>query len=192
VQGIDFGWANPTAGIYCAIDFTGRWYVVGEHYQSEKPISVHAREMRTLEVANGIVPSARFLDPSAWARRSEYEAPAAEFADYGIDCGRAQNDRLGGWNRIEEMLSRDMEDGMPQLQIFSSCRNLIRELPNLRIKAGTDDVDKVNDHASDALRYAIMTRMPHPEEDDEPETFEERSLRRMMERRSQRELLRLG
>ena len=64
-----------------------------------------------------------------------------------------------------------MEDGKPKLQIFDSCPSLIRELPNLKIKAGTDDVDKVNDHLSDALRYAIMSRMPHPEkeeEDDDP------------------------
>lgn len=192
VQGIDYGWANPTAGIYCAIDYEGRWWVVGEYFQREKPISIHAREMRNIEMDLGIQPSSRFLDPSAWARKSEYEAPAAEFADYGIDCGRAQNDRLGGWNRIEEMLSKDMPDTRPQLQIFSSCRNLIRELPNLRIKQGTDDVEKINDHASDALRYAIMTRMPHPEDEDEEETYEERSLKRIMERREgTRELLRL-
>jgi len=174
VQGIDYGWANPTCGIWCAIDFHGRWYVVGEHYESEKPISYHAKAFKKTEVDLNISPSSRWLDPSAWAKKSEYEAPAMEFADWNIDCGRAQNDRLGGWNRIEEMLYQTLDDGKPRLQIFKTCKNLIRELPSLKIKVGTDDVEKENDHASDALRYAIMSRMPHP---DQPEEEKELDLR---------------
>jgi hypothetical protein len=186
VQGIDYGWANPTAGVYCAIDFEGRWWVVGEHYEREKPISWHSKKMLELERDLGIAPSSRWLDPSTWARRSEYESPAIEFADYGIECGRAQNDRLGGWNRIDEMLSDVMPDGYPRLRIFNTCTNLIGELPNLKIKEGTDDVDKDlgKDHASDALRYAIMSRMPSPDrEEEEPEEdFRERHARLMIER----------
>jgi phage terminase large subunit len=174
VQGIDYGWANPTCGIYCAINFEGRWYIVAEHYESEKPISFHAKAFKEIEVEHNISPSSRWLDPSAWAKKSEYEAPAMEFADWNIDCGRAQNDRLGGWNRIEEMLYQTLEDGKPRLQIFSRCKNLIRELPNLKIKVGTDDVEKENDHAADALRYAIMSRMPHP---DRPEEEKELDMR---------------
>lgn len=171
VQGIDYGWSNPTAAVWCAIDYQGRWYVVGEHYEKEKPVSFHCRSMKEIEEALNISPSSRWLDPSTWSRRGEFESPAMEFSDYGINCGKAQNDRLGGWNRIEEMLAEDMDDGQPKLQIFSTCVNLLRELGSLKIKLGTDDVEKVNDHAADALRYAIMSRMPHPElEPEEEET----------------------
>jgi hypothetical protein len=78
-----------------------------------------------------------------------------------------------------------MDDGFPRLRIFNTCTNLIKELPNLRIKDGTDDVVKENDHASDALRYAIMSRMPHPllEEDDEDLlSHRERLVKRIIER----------
>ena len=184
VCGIDYGWSNPTAVIWCAIDFEGRWWVVAEHAHSERPISWHAREMKRIESELNISPSSRWLDPSTWARRSEYESPALEFTDYGIDAGRAQNDRLGGWNRIEELLSETMEDGLPRLRIFSSCRNLIKEIPNARIKDGTDDIEKENDHCLDALRYAIMSRMPHPERDEEEDdlSLRERYARRRIER----------
>ncbi len=184
VVGLDYGWANATAAIYCAIDYEGRWWVVGEHYESEKPVSWHAKQMKELETEMNISPSSIWLDPSTWARRTEYESPAIEFADYGIYAGRAQNDRLGGWNRIDEMLSEVMEDGFPRLRIFSTCENLIRELPNMRIKEGTDDVVKENDHAVDAMRYAIMSRMPSPIDDSDEELLSHRdqAINRILER----------
>jgi hypothetical protein len=184
VAGLDYGWANPTAAIYCAVDFEGRWWVIGEHYESEKPVSWHARKMKELEIELNVTPSSLWLDPSTWARRSEYESPAIEFADYGIYAGRAQNDRLGGWNRIDEMLSEVMPDGYPRLRFFNTCPNLIKELPNLRIKDGTDDIVKENDHAVDALRYAIMSRSPSPEAEDDDDALSPRELaiKRILER----------
>lgn len=169
VQGIDYGWAHPTAAIWCAIDFEGRWWVVAEHYVSERPVSHHSHRIKEIERDNGIPPSSRWLDPSCWARRSEYQSTAMEFAEYGLDCGKAQNDRISGWNRIDEMLSDEMKDGEPRLRIFNSCVNLIDELPSLKIKEGTDDVEKEHDDACDALRYAIMSRMPTPIREEEEE-----------------------
>ena len=88
------------------------------------------------------------------------------------------------------MLTERMADGKPRLQVFNTCTNLIREIPSLRIKAGTDDVDKDlhNDHAADALRYAIMSRMPHPSLRhvvEEPDLREERARRLIEKARSQ-------
>lgn len=174
VQAIDYGWANPTASVWCAIDFDGRWWAVAEHYEREKPISWHARAMKKIEADLNISPSSTWLDPSAWAKKSEYESSALEFADHNIFAARAQNDRLGGWNRIEEMLSETLPDGRPRLILFNSCENLIRELGSARIKVGTDDIEKENDHALDALRYAIMSRMPAPLRDDEDEDADPR------------------
>lgn len=185
IQAIDYGWANPTASVWVAIDYSGRWWVIGEHFAKERPISWHVREMKKVEAQLNVSPSSIWLDPATWAQRSEYESPAAEFADHGIFAARAQNDRLGGWNRIDEMLTERMDDGYPRLRIFSTCKNLIRELPNLRIKEGTDDVEKENDHACDALRYAISSRMPHPleeKEEEEPEDRREAYAKRLLER----------
>ena len=82
-----------------------------------------------------VSPSFIYLDPSAWARQGNYECVALELHDLGILAMKAQNERLGGWARIEELLSTD------KLKIFGSCTNLIRELPSLRYKEGSDDVD---------------------------------------------------
>ena len=195
VQGIDYGWAAPTASIWCAIDFQGRWWAIAEHYQKEKPVSFHCKAFKEIEDDLCVSPSSRWLDPSTWSRRGEYESPAMEFTDYGIMCGKAQNDRLGGWNRIEEMFTEEMEDGFPKLRIFNTCPNLIREIGSLKIKMGTDDVEKVNDHAADALRYAIMSRMPHPEiepEEEEKDLRYKAALHLIEKARGQRGSLRLA
>lgn len=169
ICGIDYGWADPTVAIYCAIDYEGRWWVVGEHYASQKPVSWHVREMKKLEASFNAEVSTYFLDPSAFGQRSEYQSTAQEFADYGIYAGRAQNDRISSHNRIEELMTNRMRDEFPQLRIFDCCTNLIREIPSLRIKDGTDDLVDGSDHAYDALRYAVMSRMPVPYEIEEEE-----------------------
>jgi len=195
VQGIDYGWAHPTAAIWCAIDYEGRWWVVAEHVQNERAVSFHVQQVKRIETDIGLAPSSRWLDPSCWARKSEYQSTAMEFAEYGIDCGKAQNDRISGWNRIDEMLGRPMpNDGMPQLRIFNSCEHLIEELPNLKIKEGTDDIEKVDDDASDALRYAIMSRSPVPEFEEEEEELpiREQLARAIIERARKPERLRLS
>lgn len=162
VEGIDFGWTNPTCCAWVAIDYEGRYWVIGEHYEAEKTVSHHARRIKAIREELHVSPSSIWLDPSAFHQRDQYESPAMEFYDYGIQVARAQNDRLGGWNRLEEMLNETLDDGYPRLRIFNTCTNLLRELPSLRIKEGTDDVEKKDDHSADALRYIVMSRAPTP------------------------------
>ena len=185
IEAIDYGISNPFCCLWIALDYEGNWWVVGEHYRKEWGLSQHARKIYSTRRDMGIVPSFTYLDPSAWARQGQYESVALELADLGILAMKAQNDRLGGWARIEEMLA----DG--RLKIFSSCENLIRELPSLRYKEGSDDVDtKMSDHAADALRYGIMTRMPHPMAVDEnledPDNIRERLVRQIHARQRPR------
>jgi PBSX family phage terminase large subunit len=196
VEAIDYGYKHATCCLWLAIDFEGRWWVIGEHYERERPVSYHARAIKNTRTALNISPSSIWLDPSAWALRGEYEAPAMEFFDYGIVAAKAQNDRLGGWNRIDELLTEKMpRDDLPRLRIFNSCQNLIRELPALRIKDGTDDVEKEDDHAPDALRYAVMSRAPaplRPEEEEESDWSDEYARSLVARMRARQEHVYLG
>ena len=184
VEAIDYGWSNPFAVVWCAIDYEGVWWVVAEHYEEEQPISYHARKIKEMRDRYQLRPSATYIDPSTYARRGEYESVHSELDECGIHAGKAQNERLGGWARIDEMLSaRDAIDGGPRLRIFDRCENLIRELPNLRIKEGTDDVEKEYDHAADALRYGIMSRPQTPtERPKEPENVRAEQVERLLTR----------
>jgi PBSX family phage terminase large subunit len=157
IEALDYGVAAPFCCLWIAIDYEGNWWVVGEHYQKEWGLSQHAKAIFAKRRELAVSPSFIYLDPSAFARQGQYESVALELADLHIYAMKAQNDRLGGWARIEELLATD------KLKIFSTCTNLLRELPSLRYKDGSDDVDtKMSDHAADALRYGIMSRAPHP------------------------------
>ena len=157
IEAIDYGIANPFCCLWIALDFEGNWWVIGEHYQKEWGLHQHAKAIFAKRHELNVSPSFIYLDPSAWARQGQYESVALELTDLHIYAIKAQNDRLGGWARIDELLAHD------KLKIFSTCTNLIRELPSLRYKDGSDDVDtKMSDHAADCLRYGIMSRAPHP------------------------------
>lgn len=76
-------------------------------------------------------------------------------------------------------IGRDPNDaalGSPRLFIFARCENLIRELPEyiwqplkynqIGMQNSNEKPVKNNDHATDALRYAIMSRPVSPQELD--------------------------
>ena len=66
------------------------------------------------------------------------------------------------WLRFSflEELPEEGPDGGPRLRIFSCCTNLVRALPLLRFDAhdAEDVADGCEDHAPEALRYALMSR----------------------------------
>lgn len=184
VEGIDYGYYAPTVVEWVAIDHYGLHYAVAEHNAEKKSIAHHAKQMRAIRAEHNLSPSSTWLDPSAWAQQREFQSVAMEFSDHGIYAAQAQNDRIGGWNRIDELLGvEDLvpdpyaspnEAGerplIPRLRIFRDrCPELVHELPNARRKDGTDDIEKKNDHALDAFRYAINSRTPEPEMDEHPE-----------------------
>ena len=62
----------------------------------------------------------------------------------------------------------DALDGMPRLQIFSCCDNLIRTLPALIFDSrNREDAADGEDHAPESLRYGLMSR-PAPGTEAKP------------------------
>jgi len=190
MEGIDYGYQNPFCCLWIAIGPEGHWFVVAEHYESEHGVGWHSRKIKEIRELHNLAPSVSWLDPSCWAHHGTYESVAMELSDRGIFCAKAQNERLGGWARLDDMLIT-MIDGKPQLRIFNTCRNLIRELPSAKLKDDTDDIIKRNDHALDALRYAVMSRPPTPHEPEDPgpddlrEVYAERLIERARGRAAQ-------
>ncbi|MEZ4628405.1 MAG: hypothetical protein R2912_10110 [Eubacteriales bacterium] len=52
------------------------------------------------------------------------------FAHGGVPLVKVDNARVSGWQRVREYLA-EADDGLPRLQIFRCCENLIRTLPML-------------------------------------------------------------
>jgi len=71
----------------------------------------------------------------------------------------ADNAVHDGIQRVKARLAR-AGDGRPRLTISPSCVNLLAEIESYVWREGKqgvkDEPEKINDHAMDALRYAVM------------------------------------
>jgi hypothetical protein len=97
---------------------------------------------------------------------------SASFSDVGMGGGRANimntmgcrwqpsekgvGSRIAGKSHIHERLAMK-SDGLPGLQVFSNCKNLIRTLPAVPYSpTNPEDIDtNSEDHAVDSLRYGL-------------------------------------
>lgn len=172
-RAIDYG-LDALACLYIAVDTNGVAYVVNEVYQSNLIISdaaaaIIAGEPRKQKQWTTYAP------PDLWSRSKDTGRSIEEtFFQNGVTFTKSSNDRVAGWLSIHERLKpTGAEDGLPpaRLQIFSSCRNLIRCISTL-----TTDEKNVNDcatepheitHLPDALRYfCVMHQLSSREPDD--------------------------
>jgi phage terminase large subunit len=85
----------------------------------------------------------------------------ADFQRWGLPVVSADNDILFGIRRCSEVLH--LENRVPRLRVLSTCTNLIREIreyqwaQNKKVDGYIDiPAQNQNDHAIDALRYALV------------------------------------
>ncbi len=100
--------------------------------------------------------SAVYIDPSAANFRLDLQR-------LGIHPVNANNDVSDGIIKTISLLKGDRKSG--QIFICSECENLIREIEGYVwhpkcLEKGEDEPLKQNDHAVDALRYAVNTHKP--------------------------------
>jgi hypothetical protein len=105
-----------------------------------------------------------YADPSMWTKKTHEEktfSTADEYRAEGVPLVEADNDRLTGVRKVKTLLA-DLPDGLPGLQIFSTCTDLVRTLPALvRDAVHVEDVDtKGDDHDYDMLRYGLTNVRP--------------------------------
>lgn len=147
IAGIDFGFTNPTAVIHIKRDGDDNYFVTEEWYKTG----------RTEEQIGEYVKSCRFNrvypDP---------ESPSAidvlnQKGIAVIEVVKNRDSIQNGINRIRTLLK------MGKLRIHKSCVNLISEFETYAYpekRPGQNEYEnpiKENDHALDALRYALST-----------------------------------
>lgn len=159
IAGIDFGTANPFACVLIGVN-TGKYiqsskrlWVEKEYYWDPKK---EGRQKTNSEFAEDVkrfledyAVKAIYLDPSA-------EAFQLELRRVGLHPVHANNSVFNGL----QMLSSEIGKG--SLVICDCCPNLIREMESYvwdpkSVEDGEDEPIKKNDHAIDALRYAIAS-----------------------------------
>ena len=148
---IDWGFNNPFCCLWLARDPDRRWYVYAEHYQAQETLAYHAERIKQI--------SGRQRYRATWADHDAQDR--YEFEKLGIKTTPAKKDIHLGIEAVQTAL-KVQGDGKPRLFIFETCKNTIREMTGYKWAEGTETQDakdeplKVNDHAADALRYAIF------------------------------------
>lgn len=153
IRGVDFGWNDPTAVVYCAKDHDGRWYVYDEYCENKSTIEEHIEAIDAHRPwnLNSEDTGPSYGDPSAAQWRNE-------FTRKGFACELGRNEKEPGIAYIQSLL-RPGKDGSPKLFIFDTCKKLIKEFRKYtyhpKIKGKTHP--SCQDHCLDALRYALFT-----------------------------------
>ena len=168
---LDHGVTNPTAVLWMATDYDGNLFVFDEHYKAGESVSFHSEAIKA-RYKDLQSPTFRWADPSVFAKTSKRNnrlmSVADEYLDNGIIYSPADNDVLGGINRVNEYLKAG------KLKIFKSCTNLIDEVHTYkwqRLKPGEDKNEpdkplKRKDHLCDCLRYGVFSRPSSPVHED--------------------------
>lgn len=163
---LDHGYTNPTAVLFLAEDYDGHVIVYNELYATQTFVSDHATRIKEIEPLQANL--RRIIDPSCRNKTMQKNGMMYsiidEYGDYGVHFEPGQNDVDAGINRVAEYFKTD------RLKIFEDkCPNLVRELKSYKRKVQKpgqvgfkEGPQKIDDHACDALRYAIMARPQLP------------------------------
>lgn len=152
MYGYDAGWDDPRVLLEIGKTDYGQLIVLNEFYKSEKHVSDCIRWLADYEKPHGVIycehepgDISKFRNPS---QTSLTDPPS------GYRAGKAKKDVDAGIDEVRYRLRED-HDGRPGLLVASRCENLISEfLSYTEDDVGGSDVD---DHALDALRYAVYT-----------------------------------
>lgn len=162
---IDPGLKNPLSAHWYCTDFDGNVYVVAEHYAAGRDVDYHTEAIKRICDQLGWKRDLRgricaLIDPAAGQRTLSSVKSVSELfyeRDILVDT-RVDKDVFSGIARVKSYLMRG--NGTPDLFIFKSCPNMIREFKGY-FWGGDESPVKRDDHAMDELRYYLMTR-PRP------------------------------
>lgn len=168
-NGVDWGFTNPWAVLWAAVDEDGRVWVYRELYQREVGETDQALRILGAEQAGERI-AVRYADDAMWATRGEAKPIAAVYAENGVHltpAGKGAGSRVNGWQRVHTYLAEAPAcphhralgwDACPLLHMFSTVTDLYRELADLphATSGNPEDADTTaDDHAADALRYLL-------------------------------------
>lgn len=155
IAGVDYGTSNPFCALLIGINgdthpsiwVEKEYYWDPKHTGRQRTDSEHADAVE--ELLFGYPVKLIYTDPSAQSLEVEMKKRRKPIK-------QAENDVLNGIRVVGDFL------GQGDLVICQSCPNLVRELEGYtwdpkKGETGQDAPKKSNDHACDALRYALYT-----------------------------------
>lgn len=147
--GVDEGYTNPAVILIVGEDHDGRLHVMHEFYQRRRLQSEVVVEAKRLMAEYRV--SEFVTDPSA-------AGLIADMRKAGIPTVPANNAVMVGIQAVKARLPM-AGDGLSRLTVDPACVNLLGEFEGYVWRGGKDGLkdepEKTNDHAMDALRYAV-------------------------------------
>jgi len=170
--GLDWGYSKPFSVHWYAIGDDKTMYCIRELYGCTgtpntgvqmEPSEV-AREIKRIEEEDLNIKGHRISrvgDPAIWASQGT-ESIGALMERERVYFEKGNHDRINGKMQCHHRLAFD-ENGRPKFQVFDTCKNFIRTVPNLVYdETDVEDVDTDGeDHIYDEWRYVCM-RNPIP------------------------------
>lgn len=146
IAGIDFGFTNPCAVVSIIRDGDNKFWVTGEWYKTRRTETQIAEYVAGCKF-NKVYPDPE--NPSAIEALNQKGVSVTEVV-------KGKDSVMSGINKVRELFKQN------RLLIHKDCINLIMELetysyPDKKAEhAESENPIKENDHALDALRYAVM------------------------------------
>lgn len=157
----DYG-LDMLALLFMGYDREGNLYALREFCQSGLTLSEAAEAIVSFDYEKRA--EYAVASPDLWNRRQDSGVSGFEIMMRNSGMPpmiKADNRRIPGWRALRNMLG-EKDDG--KLRISDSCTELIRCLPALLFdKRGVEDASGEPHeitHAPEALRYAVMSRLP--------------------------------
>ena len=173
---LDWGYRNPTAIVWGAVDFDGNLYIYDEYYAGGKVVSEVAE---IIKAKSGNANIRQYLiDPSTRNNNGNGgRSILEEFAECGLYFNLAKNEVRAGINRVQEYLKIGA-NGYPKLRVNRHCENWRREIQtykwkDLKANATQDAPEKPvkkDDHLMDATKYLVAYLYDTPMKSTQRET----------------------
>lgn len=160
IRAADYGYASPSCVLWGAIDWDNNIWIYRELYV--KQLTAEQLADRILEAEQlDPLPHYTVLDSSCWNKTGFGPSIAETMMRCGVRWTPSDRNRIQGKMEIHRRLADDPRTNEPRLRVFSNCSNTVKQLAAIPLsKTNSEDVDtKAEDHAYDALRYMLMTRM---------------------------------
>jgi len=145
IIGLDFGYTNPACILLIGIDYDNCYWVIGEWYKTQQTNEQIAQAAQVMQ-ANEVYP-----DPE----RPEGIEVLKRFGINIREVVKGKDSVEAGIQKVRELFKQN------KIRIHQDCKNLIWELETYRYEDKQPDRNikevpvKENDHAVDALRYAL-------------------------------------
>lgn len=160
IRAADYGYSAPSCVLWGAIDWDNNIWVYRELYA--KHLTAEQLADRILEAEQlDPLPHYTVLDSSCWNKTGFGPSIAEVMMRQGVRWTPSDRNRVQGKMEIHRRLADDPYSKEPRVRFFSSCQNIVKQIAGIPLsKTNSEDVDtKAEDHAYDALRYMMMTRM---------------------------------